>query len=201
MKKLISIIASAALVFALAIPVAAAGSPSAGQDVVASVGARDAAGNPIAVEVTAATLSPAESASINDAAVAAAGGETNITLDYINVEAPAGYFDTHDSIDLSFSRSNAANVVAVLYWNSATNSWDSASFTVNGDSIDATMFHLCTICFVMKTPVAPGASTDGSPTSPQTGVDYSAWITAAAVMVIGAGICFMTAKKKSYTAD
>lgn len=200
MKKLISIIAASALVFALALPVVAAESPSAGQDVTSSVTATDENGNPVAVTVSSASLSEAESSSINTAATTAAGDQA-VSIDYIDVAAPAGYFDSHGSINLSFSRSNASDVVAVLYWNAATNSWDSASFTVNGNIINGTFSHLCTIAFILKTPVAPGASTDGSPTSPQTGVDYSAWITAAAVMAIGAGICFMTAKKKSYTAD
>lgn len=194
MKKLISIIAASALVFTLAFPVLAAESPSANSDLASSPDAN--------LTVTASVLSEAEESTIHNAAQTAAGDE-EYRLDAINVEAPAGYFDTHDTLTINFVRSYASDVIAVLYWNAGTNSWDSAPFTVEGNTITGNFLHTCNIVFVIKV-AAPNTeiiSNDADAVSPQTGSTASAYASLAAALTAGAAVCFCVAKKIKVSAD
>jgi len=208
MKKLISTLIAVAVVFSLAIPTLAAESPSStsGQDVVTSASVVGAEG--VSVDVSAPQISAEQTSSLDNVASAAASGEA-YTVDVVDVELKdasgnvisASYFDTHDSVQIAFVRDNASQVIAVLYWNDATGTWDSAEFTQDGTNVTATFNHLCLISFVVKgtDPVA-AAPADGTTASAQTGYETIVYTVVAIVALAGAGICFTASKKSAVSA-
>ena len=218
MKKLVSIIAAAALVFALAVPALADGSPSqGGQDVVSSA----TANNNYEVRILPAAPTEEELAAL--AVVAAEiGGEAEYSTDCVSVEMVNGqgevvtsqYFQQNTAVLVSFVRNDAREVLAVLAWNAATHTWDAVSFTQDGASVFATFPHLCNVAFVVKGleegsaasstagvpgDAATGMAADGS-TSAQTGYTAIVWVALAVVAVAGACICFKTSKKSAVSA-
>lgn len=204
MKKIVSTIAALALIFAMAVPVSAASSPSggSGQDVVPSASSDS---TQAAIVISAPSINGTQSSTLA-AAAAAAAGENAYTVETIDVELKDAngniithsYFDNNSSITIDFARNDASEVLAVLYWNEATQSWDSASFSQNGTTVSATFSHLCLISFVVKESAATAAPADSdASTSAQTGYTAIIWVAAAAVCVVGAGICFKASKKKS----
>lgn len=218
MKKLVSILAAAALVFAMAVPAMAAESPEPnGQDVVSSASTVDG----YHIVISEAEPSEAALAALPDAAAAAVGTtdvEYSTDCVDVNVTNDAGqvvndqYFASNGALLVTFVRDNADTVLAVLYWNEATQAWDSASFTQDGNVIHAMLNHLCPVAFVVKTSDAAGSATDaeaeagadaasiGGATSAQTGYESVVWLVLSITALAGAGICFKTSKKSAVSA-
>jgi len=222
MKKLISIIAAAALVFALAVPaMAATSSPSpSGGDVVSSASSTS---DDYLVRILPAAPTQEEISALSSRA-AEIGGEAEYSTDCVNVEivnhagavVTSQYFQENTAVLVSFVRNDAREVLAVLAWNAATHTWDSVSFIQDGSSVFATLPHLCNIAFVVKgledgsassstagsatdSGAAAGTAADGT-TSAQTGYTAIVWIALAVVAVAGACICFRTSKKSAVSA-
>ena len=222
MKKLISIIAAAALVFALAVPaMAATSSPSpSGGDVVSSASSTS---DDYLVRILPAAPTQEELSALS-ARAAEIGGEAEYSTDCVSVEivnhagavVTSQYFQENTAVLVSFVRNDAREVLAVLAWNAATHTWDSVSFIQNGSSVFATFPHLCNIAFVVKgledgsassstagsatdSGAAAGTAADGT-TSAQTGYTAIVWIALAVVAVAGACICFRTSKKSAVSA-
>ena len=214
MKKLVSILAAAALVFAMAVPAMAAESPSPSGGDTVSGGSVDG----YHIVIREATPSDAAVAALPDAAVAVAGEGAEFSLDMVDVEVTndAGqivndqYFASNGALLVTFVRDSAQEVLAVLYWNEATQAWDSASFTQDGNVIHAVLSHLCPVAFVVKTSDASGAdagtdadadaATTGGATSAQTGYESVVWLVLSITALAGAGICFKTSKKSAVSA-
>lgn len=217
MKKLVSILAAAALVFAMAVPAMAAESPEpSGQDVVSSASTVDG----YHIVISEANPSDAALAALPDAAAAAAGTtdvEYSTDCVDVNVTNDAGqivndqYFASNSALLVTFVRDNADTVLAVLYWNEATQAWDSASFTQDGNVIHAMLSHLCPVAFVVKTADAGSAAdadadagadaaSTGGATSAQTGYESVVWLVLSITALAGAGICFKTSKKSAVSA-
>ena len=220
MKKFLSIVAVLAILFAMAVPsFAAAPSVSAGDTVTGSV----VGGEPgIEVEISEAEMTPEESGSLSAAAEAAAPGSTVgevIDVELVDDEGnivSEDYFKDGKTLTVAFTYDDAKAVTAVLYWNAATKSWDKADFEIVDGKIQATFAHLCTVAFVLggdvqKAPEGedPNKPDDGGkkPTdkpadkdpgkSPQTGYNTALWVAAAVVLILGAGYCFVSARKKA----
>jgi len=222
MKKLISIIAAAALVFALAVPaMAATSSPSpSGGDVVSSASSTS---DDYLVRILPAAPTQEEISALSSRA-AEIGGEAEYSTDCVNVEivnhagavVTSQYFQENTAVLVSFVRNDASEVLAVLAWNAATHTWDSVSFIQDGSSVFATFPHLCNVAFVVKgledgsassstagsatdSGAAAGTAADGT-TSAQTGYTAIVWIALAVVAVAGACICFRTSKRSAVSA-
>ncbi len=222
MKKLISIIAAAALVFALAVPaMAATSSPSpSGGDVVSSASSTS---DDYLVRILPAAPTQEELSALSSRA-AEIGGEAEYSTDCVSVEivnhagavVTSQYFQENTAVLVSFVRNDASEVLAVLAWNAATHTWDSVSFIQDGSSVFATFPHLCNVAFVVKgledgsassstagsatdSGAAAGTAADGT-TSAQTGYTAIVWIALAVVAVAGACICFRTSKKSAVSA-
>ncbi|MCD7749386.1 MAG: hypothetical protein LUH42_04995 [Oscillospiraceae bacterium] len=111
-------------------------------------------------------------------------------------------------VTVTFLRDDATHeVIGVLYWNHTTGQWDEAEFITDGSTVTATFEHLCAIAFVLKE-ISSGGSTSGgtssgtgtgtgSATSPQTGYNTAGWTAAIVVLLLGAGYCFVSARKKT----
>ena len=222
MKKLISIIAAAALVFALAVPaMAATSSPSpSGGDVVSSASSTS---DDYLVRILPAAPTQEEISALSSRA-AEIGGEAEYSPDCVSVEivnhagavVTSQYFQENTAVLVSFVRNDASEVLAVLAWNAATHTWDSVSFIQDGSSVFATFPHLCNVAFVVKgledgsassstagsatdSGAAAGTAADGT-TSAQTGYTAIVWIALAVVAVAGACICFRTSKRSAVSA-
>jgi len=222
MKKLISIIAAAALVFALAVPaMAATSSPSpSGGDVVSSASSTS---DDYLVRILPAAPTQEELSALS-ARAAEIGGEAECSTDCVSVEivnhagavVTSQYFQENTAVLVSFVRNDASEVLAVLAWNAATHTWDSVSFIQDGSSVFATFPHLCNVAFVVKgledgsassstagsatdSGAAAGTAADGT-TSAQTGYTAIVWIALAVVAVAGACICFRTSKRSAVSA-
>ena len=222
MKKLISIIAAAALVFALAVPaMAATSSPSpSGGDVVSSASSTS---DDYLVRILPAAPTQEEISALSSRA-AEIGGEAEYSPDCVSVEivnhagavVTSQYFQENTAVLVSFVRNDAREVLAVLAWNAATHTWDSVSFIQDGSSVFATFPHLCNVAFVVKgledgsassstagsatdSGAAAGTAADGT-TSAQTGYTAIVWIALAVVAVAGACICFRTSKRSAVSA-
>lgn len=225
MKKLISIMAAAALVFTLAVPaMAASGSPSpSGGDVVSSASSDD-----YLIRILPAAPTEEELSALATTA-AQIGGDSEYSTDCVSVEivnhngdvVTSQYFQENTAVLVSFIRNDAREVLAVLAWNAATGTWDSVSFIQNGSSVFATFPHLCNVAFVVKgldegaaysstvgsvdaaagSGAGTGAAAAGdATTSAQTGYTAIVWIALAVVAVAGACICFRTSKKSAVSA-
>jgi len=215
MKKFISFVAATALVFSLALPVFASESPSAESPSADPVPTEDTTpasnnigGNTASITESAAHLSSEEEASVHAAAAAIAGNNA-FYLDFIDVEAPAGYFNNNSSLRINFVRDYAPNLLGILYWKSSTKSWDYAQFSINDHIISAVFLHTCTVVFVIKAPaVAQSLATDTdaihgeeenvtatTPASPQTGVTTTVWAVLAVTMAAGAAISICASRK------
>ena len=110
---------------------------------------------------------------------------------------------------VTFVRNSESEVLAVLYWNDATQSWDSAWFQQDGTIVHVLLNHLCTVVFVVKSD-EPGSAVS-VPTAEETGIDIvpsaqTGYATGmygliAVVALIGAVVCFKTSKKSAISAD
>lgn len=228
MRKILSIVAVIALIVALSVPAFAA-TPSivfAGDSVTTDTTIETENGT-LTVEVTEAEMAEKEETSLPDAVEAAvqeaidagdaAEGTEASAVEVVNVDLvdEAGnvvseeYFENGGSLKVAFARDDTTQeVVAVLYWNDATQAWDSAAFEVGEDgSIVATFEHLCTVAFVLKKierDPEPGGETGGEQPapgpkdpskSPQTGYNVLGWAIAATALVLAAGCCFVGVRK------
>ena len=211
MKKLVSTLAAIAIMFTMAVPVLAEESPEPhGQDIVpnASVDGyyvRISDPNPTdhALEV------------LPDAAADAVGDVIyECSLDAVDVDIVnlAGtvvndqYFASNSSLLVTFVRNNDSEVLAVLYWNDATQTWDQAWFQQDGTVVRALFYHLCSVVFVVKSdepgsavsvPTAEAAEEENGITSAQTGYDSLVSAVVSIVALVGAGVCFIASKKPS----
>lgn len=213
MKKFLSIVAVLAIIFAMAVPSFAAGpsdappSVSAGGEITGEI----VGGEPgLELEVSDTKMAPEEEAALPDAVEEFAPGSvvgSVIDVELVKDGEPVSedYFKDGKTLTVAFTYDNAKDVVAVLYWNAATKSWDKADFKIVDGKIQVTFAHLCTVAFMLKdvanNPDAPGGnkpSGNKKPgTSPQTGYNTALWVAAAVVLVLGAGYCFVSARKKA----
>ena len=215
MKKLISTLAAVAIVFTMAIPVLAADSPEPhGQDIVPN-------GSVDGYYVRISDPNPSEHALeiLPDAAAAAVGEDLMlecsldaVDVDIVNLQGQVvndQYFASNSSLLVTFVRNSNSEVLAVLYWNEATQAWDSAWFAQDGTVVHVLLNHLCTVVFVVKSD-EPG-SAYSVPTAEETGIDivtsaqtgYTAgtYGLVAVVALIGAVVCLKTSKKSAVSAD
>ena len=203
MKKLISTLAAVALVFTMAMPVMAAESPEPhGQDIVPN-------GSVDGYYVRISDPNPTDYALevLPDAAAAAVGEDVipecsldAVDVDIVNLQGTV--------VNDQYFASNSS-LLAVLYWNDATQSWDSAWFQQDGTIVHVLLNHLCTVVFVVKSD-EPGSAVS-VPTAEETGIDIvpsaqTGYATGmygliAVVALIGAVVCFKTSKKSAISAD
>ena len=214
MKKIISTIAAVALVFAMSIPVMAAESPEPhGQDIVPNGSTVDG------FYVRISDPNPTEHALevLPDAAAAAVGDDVipdcsldAVDVDIVNLQGTVvndQYFASNNSLLVTFVRNSDSEVLAVLYWNEATQSWDSAWFEQDGTVVHAIFNHLCTVVFVVKSDEpgsavsVPTAEATGMIASAQTGYSSAVYALISITALIGAAICFTTSKKSAVSAD
>lgn len=231
MKRVLSIAAAIALIFALSVPAFAA-TPSvtyAQDSVKTDTTVETESGEVLTVEVTEAKMSETEGNALPDAIDKAVQkayesgdipqGTTASAVEVVNVDlvdekgnvVSEDYFETVATITVAFARDDTTKeVIAVLYWNAETEEWDPAPFEAKDGKIVATFEHLCTVSFVLadvetdNPGTNPGGETGGStPTgkkdpgkSPQTGYDTFGWMAAVAALTLGAGYCFVSARKK-----
>lgn len=215
MKKLISTLAAVALVFTMAMPVMAAESPEPhGQDIVPN-------GSVDGYYVRISDPNPTDYALevLPDAAAVAVGEDVlpecsldAVDVDIVNLQGTVvndQYFASNSSLLVTFVRNSESEVLAVLYWNDATQSWDSAWFQQDGTIVHVLLNHLCTVVFVVKSD-EPGSAVS-VPTAEETGIDIVAsaqtgyatgmYGLIAVVALIGAVVCFKTSKKSAISAD
>ena len=204
MKKLISTVAALAIVFTMGFTALADGlpSPTSGTKI---TGTTDASGIEVVVEDT--TLTADQNKTIEAAVTAAAGKDADVAgIDICDVwiKDTATGTDVSDSykgypLTVTFAFDGASNVVAVLYWNDATGSWDNANFTIKDGKVEVTFNHLCNVAFVLKKATS-GSSSSGSGSSgkgsAQTGYDGLVYIVSALVLASGAIYFFSTANKQ-----
>lgn len=204
MKKLISTVAALAIVFTMGFTALADGlpSPTSGTKI---TGTTDASGIEVVVEDT--TLTADQNKTIEAAVTAAAGKDADVAgIDICDVwiKDTATGTDVSDSykgypLTVTFAFDGASNVVAVLYWNDATGSWDNANFTIKDGKVEVTFAHLCNVAFVLKKATS-GSSSSGSGSSgkgsAQTGYDGLVYIVSALVLASGAIYFFSTANKQ-----
>ena len=102
-------------------------------------------------------------------------------------------------IAITFYYENAERVIAAFIQNS-DKSWTEIEFSVSGKYVTVYAPHLTPIALVLRpesAPVTPGSGDAGTHTSPFTG-DYTViWAAVAVAMVLCAGACFVSARKKS----
>ena len=203
MKKLISTVAALAIVFTMGVSALADGlpSPTSGTKI---TGTTDAAGIEVVVEDT--TLTSDQQKTIEAAVTAAAGKDADVAaIDICDVwikdtssgqDVSSSY--TGYPLTVAFSFDDAANVIAVLYWNDATGSWDEAKFTIKDGKAEVTFEHLCNVAFVIKPAKSSGSSGSSSSgkSSAQTGYDGLVYIVSALVLASGAVFFFSTANKQ-----
>lgn len=212
MKKLISALAAVALVFAMSVPVLAEESPEPhGQDIVPN-------GSVDGYYVRISDPNPTDYALeiLPDAAADAVGDAiAECSLDAVDVDIVnlAGqvvndqYFASNSSLLVTFVRNSDSEVLAVLYWNDATQSWDSAWFEQDGTVVRALFYHLCPVVFVVRSD-EPGSAVsvptaeaiDDIIASAQTGYSSVMWAVIAVAALAGAGICFTSSKKSAVSA-
>lgn len=216
MKKFLSIVAVLAIVFALAVPSFAATSApsvSAGDEITGSVVGGDLApGTELVVSDT--EMTSEEEAALADAVKEAAPGA--VVGDVVDVElkdadgnsVSEDYFKDHKTLTVAFAYDNAKDVVAVLYWNAKDGKWDEAHFEIKDGKLYVDFEHLCTVAFMLKDvesnpnvpdqPNKPNSTGKKDPSkSQQTGYNTALWVAAAVVLILGAGYCFVSARKKA----
>lgn len=214
MKKFLSIVAVLALIFALTVPAMAAPlSVTAAEDSTTAEVVTEG-GEALTVEVAAADMTPAEEEALPAAVEEAAENASAVEVVDVELKDAEGnvvseeYFDGTNTLTVAFVREDTTKeVVAVLYWDEANSKWDEAPFEIKDGKILAEFSHLCTVAFVLKgvennAPVAgdnkPAAPEKKDPSkSPQTGYNTALWIAAAVVLLLGAGYCFVSARKKA----
>ncbi len=102
-------------------------------------------------------------------------------------------------IAITFYYENANLVIAAFIQND-DGTWTEMNFAANGKMITLYAPHLTPIAMVLRSesaPVEPGSGDAGAHTSPFTG-DYTViWAAVAVAMVLCAGACFVSARKKS----
>jgi len=118
--------------------------------------------------------------------------EADIYHNQTKVESNDEYFEIVDGIDITFYRDDAAKVIAVFYYRDGK--WIQLEHTVEGTAIHCHFPHLCPVAFAFKD--SSGNIPGGD--SPRTGYPSAVWFGAAsAVLVCGAVLCFVKAKKSS----
>lgn len=212
MKKFLSIAAVLALIFALMVPAMAAPlSVTAAEDSTTAEVVTEG-GEALTVEVAAADMTPAEEEALPAAVEEAAQNASAVEVVDVELKDAEGnvitsdYFDDNDTLTVAFVREdNTKEVAAVLYWNEATGEWDAADFEIKDGKIFVTFEHLCTVAFVLKDVENAPATGDNKPAapakkdpskSPQTGYNTALWVAAAVVLLLGAGYCFVSARKR-----
>lgn len=174
MKKLISIIATVAIVLSMGVTALAAGSEKAELDT--SVKAETEKGT---VDVTVPNLD----------------GDAIVALE----KATTGYdatkvIDVSDTGSIAFAFDGAGNVKKVLAYNGSA--WEDLAFTVDGNKITVTVKGAGTIAFLVEeAKAAEPAKKDEGKASAQTGYNSAAYIVCAVVLAAGAAFFFGTSKK------
>lgn len=204
MKKLISTVAALAIVFTMGVSALADGlpSPTSGTKI---TGTTDASGIEVVVDDT--TLTSDQQKTIDAAVTAAAGANAEVAnIDVCDVwikdtTSQQNVSKTYTGYPLTvvFSFDDAANVVAVLYWNDTTGKWDEAKFSIKDGKVEVTFDHLCNVAFVIKKGSqsgSPSSSSSSGKSSAQTGYDGLVYIVSAIVLASGAVFFFSTANKQ-----
>lgn len=222
MKRFLSVVAILALIFALAVP-------SFADDATLSVSydntiSSDPDNNTIVTEdgetlyvvvSEAEELTTDEADALTDAVYDIVKEDAEIVVEVVDVaivdengvEVSEDYFEDHDSLKVSVIRTeDGLDVVAVLYYNSATGEWDEATnVSYENGVVTFTVTHLCTVAFVLAEDASAvlktssSSNTSGSSTvkSAQTDYNTALWAVVATVLLLGAGYCFTSAKKKT----
>ncbi len=212
MKKFLSIVAVLAMLFALTVPALAAGEATPSVEAKTEV-TTDATvevnGQTANVEVKE-TTTTADQKTALDAVVKDLGDDIKVGA-VVDVElktsdgtvVSADYFDNNEKLTVAFTYNMAGDVEKVLYWNATDQKWDEATFRAGDGTIEVDFEHLCAVAFVLKEVKNDPAAGDqskpgkpGKPGSPQTGYSTTAWTLAAMAMILCAGFCFVSARKK-----
>lgn len=175
MKKLISIIATVAIVLSMGVTALAAGSEVAKKD--SDVKVTDDKGTPV------------------DAYVPELSGDAVVDL-----EAKTAGYDTKELVEVTgagtfaFAFDGAGNVKKVLAYNGSA--WEELAFTVDGNKITVTVKGAGTVAFLVdEAKAAEPAKKDEGKASAQTGYNSAAYIVCAVVLAAGAAFFFGTSKK------
>jgi hypothetical protein len=224
MKKLLSVVAVIALVFALAVPAFALDVSVTYEDnaVKTDTTVTTDEGETLKVEVSTATVSAEQETKLDAAIEKAVESDSSVnaedvavvnvvdvTLTKDGVDVSAEYFEAGNKLTVAFAIDQTTQkVVKVLYWNEKTGVWDEAQFDATADGVNVTFEHLCEVAFVMAdVKTDDSVKTDDNnggtnPTaqknpgkSPQTGYDVFGWAAAVSALVIAAGYCFVSARK------
>lgn len=224
MKKILSIAVAMIMLLAFAVPVLAA--DTAEVDYVQSVTYTDITTDIEAgyhVEIRSASPNEVNEVTLKAAAakaVPAAEISGYQVVDIVVVDdATDAVIEWPHELTVAFTYDNASQVVAVLVQND-DQSWSTVPFEKVGDSLSLELPHLSPVSLVLKVsgvePVPGGsdnqgsnsgsnqggnskagsANTAGVKTSPQTGYNTGLWTVLAAAMVLCAGFCFVSARKK-----
>lgn len=215
MKKIVSALAAVALIFAMSVPALAAPvSPEPhGQDVIVPDtstvdGFYVRISDPDPTDYSLEILPDAAAAAVGDVIVECSLDAVDVDIvDLAGTVVNDQYFASNNSLLVTFVRNTDSEVLAVLYWNEATQSWDSAWFEQDGNVVHALFYHLCTVVFVVKTDEpgsavsVPTAEATGMIASAQTGYSPVAYALVSVAAIIGAGVCFAYSKKKTETTE
>lgn len=182
MKKILAIVAVLAMVFVLAVPALAA-------DSAPSVSAE----YKIVIESSSEKPSDADIGSGNkllgvyDAKLVRVADGKDATAEEV-----AAYIAAQGgSIVVDFSK-EVGNVSLVKVLHKVGGSWQSESFS----GAKVTVSSLSPFAFIVKADANNGGASNGK-SSPQTGYNTALWAIAAAAMVVCAGYCFVSARKKA----
>ena len=183
MKKILAIVAVLAMVFALAVPAFAAETdPSILKKF------------QIVIESSSEKPSDADIGSGNkllgvyDAKLVRVEDNKEATAEEV-----AAYIAANGgSIDINFSKYVSQTPVKVLH--KIGGSWKSESFS---GTLVTGVTSLSPFAFIVKADSQGGGGAPGGKTSPQTGYNTALWAIAAAAMVVCAGYCFVSARKKA----
>ena len=173
MKKLISIIATVAIVLSMGVTALAAGSEKAELDT--SVKAETEKGP---VDVTVPELD-------GNAIVALEKATTGFDATKV--------IDVADTGSIAFAFDGAGNVKKVLAYNGTA--WEELAFTVDGNKITVTVKGAGTIAFLVEEAKAAEPAKEEGKASAQTGYNSAAYIVCAVVLAAGAAFFFGTSKK------
>ena len=184
MKKILAIVAVLAMVFVLAVPALAA-------DSAPSVSAE----YKIVIESSSEKPSDADIGSGNkllgvyDAKLVRVADGKDATAEEV-----AAYIAAQGgSIVVDFSK-EVGNVSLVKVLHKVGGSWQSESFS----GAKVTVSSLSPFAFIVKADANNGGGgAPGGKSSPQTGYNTALWAIAAAAMVVCAGYCFVSARKKA----
>lgn len=190
MKKILSIVAVLALVFALAVPALAAPSATAAP-VLANGGTVELSGGTATLNVAAAASSDTP-----DTAAVGSGNSVlavyEVSLKYSDgSDASADYFAAYSELKIDFGSNLTSAVIKVLH--KTGGSWVSESFS--GSIVTVTS--LSPFALIVKADSSSGNGNQPGKRSPQTGYNTALWTISAVAMVVCAGYCFSARKKVS----